>query len=347
MSAFARMLDLKSPHRRYNPLTGEWVLVSPQRTSRPWRGQHEEIRSEIQPAYDPDCYLCPGNERAGGARNPGYLGTFVFENDFAALQQTTPPDKLDENGLIVAEGETGICRVVCFSPRHDLTMARMGVSDIRGIVDTWVAQYLELGQLPFINWVQIFENRGAMMGASNPHPHGQIWANSNLPNEAHKENTSQLRYLANRRTCLLCDYLNLELGAGERLVLSNQSFHVIVPFWAVWPFETMVIGKRHAAGLDELTMAERNDLADILKRLATLYDDLFQTLFPYTMGFHQRPTNGATHPEWHLHSHFYPPLLRSAAIRKFMVGYELLSGPQRDLTPEEAALRLSDLLKKT
>ena len=347
MSAFARMLDLKSPHRRYNPLTGEWILVSPQRTARPWQGQREEIKSEIEPAYDPECYLCPGNERAGGARNPAYPGTFVFENDFAALRQETQPEKLDENGLIVAEGETGICRVVCFSPRHDLTMSRMGVSEIRGVVDTWVAQYLELGQLPFINWVQIFENRGAMMGASNPHPHGQVWANSNLPNEAHKENTSQLRYLANRQTCLLCDYLNLELNVGDRLVLTNQSFQVIVPFWAVWPFETMVIGKRHAAGLDELTTAERNDLADILKRLTTLYDDLFKTSFPYTMGFHQRPTDGATHPEWHLHAHFYPPLLRSAAIRKFMVGYELLAGPQRDLTPEEAALRLSDLLKKT
>ena len=340
------MLDLKSPHRRYNPLTREWVLVSPQRTARPWQGQREEIRLVIQAAYDPECYLCPGNERAGGARNPGYSGTFVFENDFAALQRETLPEKLDENGLIVAEGETGICRVVCFSPRHDLTMARMSVSEIRGVVDTWIAQYLELGQLPFINWVQIFENRGAMMGASNPHPHGQIWASSNLPNEAHKENTSQLRYLANRQTCLLCDYLNLELDAGERLVLTNQSFHVIVPFWAVWPFETMVLGKRHAAGLDELTMEERNDLADILKRLTSLYDNLFQTSFPYTMGFHQRPTDGATHPEWHLHAHFYPPLLRSAAIRKFMVGYELLAGPQRDLTPEEAALRLSDLLEK-
>src|SRR6266498_793082 len=342
------MIDLtKHPHRRHNPLSGDWVLVSPHRTDRPWQGQIEETALESLPAYDPTCYLCPGNERAGGARNPQYTSTLVFDNDFAALRPDTPAQRSSEEDLILAQGEPGICRVVCFSPRHDLTLARMRPAEIRRVVDVWCAQYDERGSISSINWVQIFENRGAMMGASNPHPHGQIWANSNLPNEAHKENTSQLRYLANRRTCLLCDYLNLELGAGERLVLSNQSFHVIVPFWAVWPFETMVIGKRHAAGLDELTMAERNDLADILKRLATLYDDLFQTSFPYTMGFHQRPTDGATHPEWHLHSHFYPPLLRSAAIRKFMVGYELLSGPQRDLTHEEAALRLSDLLKKT
>jgi len=340
------MLDLKRPHRRYNPLTSEWVLVSPQRTARPWQGQHEEVRSEIQPSYEPECYLCPGNERAGGRRNPAYTGTFVFENDFAALDQETPPEKLNENGLIVAQGETGICRVVCFSPRHDLTVARMSVTEIRGVVDAWVAQYVELSKLSFINWVQIFENCGAMMGASNPHPHGQIWANSNLPNEANKENVSQLRYLTNHQSCLLCDYSRWEVDAGERLVLTNESFHAIVPFWAVWPFETMVVGRRHTAALDELTLAERDDLADILKRLTTLYDYLFQILFPYTMGFHQRPTDSGAHPEWHLHAHFYPPLLRSATIRKFMVGYELLANPQRDLTPEEAAARLRACLTK-
>jgi len=338
------MLDLiKHPHRRYNPLTSEWVLVSPQRTDRPWQGQVEETTPEIQPEYDPACYLCPGNPRAGGVRNPAYRSTFVFDNDFAALQPDTPAGQMDEGGLIRAEAERGVCRVVCFTPRHDLTIARMSVDEIGGVVDTWVAQYQELGALSFINWIQIFENRGALMGASNPHPHCQIWSNQNLPNEAMKESLSQAAYYTGHQSCLLCDYLALERKSGERLVSENGGFYALVPFWAVWPFEIIVISKQHVRGMDDLSKSDRVALADILKRIATLYDKLFQVSFPYTMGFHQRPTDGEAHPEWHLHAHFYPPLLRSATIRKFMVGYELLGMPQRDITAESAAQRLREL----
>ncbi|HEY8185112.1 MAG TPA: UDP-glucose--hexose-1-phosphate uridylyltransferase [Pyrinomonadaceae bacterium] len=341
------MLDLKQhPHRRYNPLTREWVLVSPHRTDRPWQGQVEDVASEAEPEFSPDCYLCPGNARAGGVRNPKYASTFVFENDFAALRPDTPDTSVNEGGLVVAEGEPGICRVVCFSPRHDLTISRMSVDQIRPVIDTWVTQYQELGAQSFINWVQIFENRGALMGASNPHPHGQIWANSNPPNELWKEDKSQQEHYASHQSCLLCDYLALELKLGERLVVENESFHALVPFWAVWPFETILISKRHATGLDELNETERTALADILKRVTSAYDRLFQVSFPYTMGFHQRPTDDRTHPEWHLHAHFYPPLLRSATIRKFMVGYELLAMPQRDITAETAASGLRELANR-
>jgi UDPglucose--hexose-1-phosphate uridylyltransferase len=325
------------PHHRYNPLTQEWVLVSPQRTERPWQGQVEEVAPCAQPQYDPECYLCPGNERAGGTRNPPYGCTFVFDNDFAALRADTLPAAVDEGGLIVARGEPGICRVICFSPRHDLTIARMTPADIRRVVDVWVEQYQELGARPAINWVQIFENRGAMMGASNPHPHCQIWANLNPPNELRKESVSQIDYSAHHGPCLLCDYLALELKSGERFVCANESFQALVPFWAIWPFETLIVGKRHVTGLDDLSGAERDQLADILKQVTTRYDNLFQAPFPYTMGFHQRPTDGGVHPEWHLHAHFYPPLLRSLSIRKFMVGYEMLASPQRDLIAESAA----------
>lgn len=339
------MLELtKHPHRRYNPLAREWVLVSPQRTDRPWQGQMEEVAPDVRPEFDPKCYLCPGNARAGGVRNPTYTTTFVFENDFAALRPHTPAGRLDEGGLLVAEAEPGTCRVVCFSPRHDLTIAGMDVGGIRQVVDTWISQYAELGALPFINWVQIFENRGAQMGASNPHPHGQIWGNLNVPNEPKKEHDAQQEYHTQHGSCLLCDYLTLEIKAGARLICANDTFYALVPFWAIWPFETMLISRRHTTGMDDFNEAERTGLADILKRVTTSYDKLFQVSFPYSMGFHQRPTDGQSHPEWHFHAHFYPPLLRSATIRKFMVGYELLAMPQRDITAEMAAQRLRDLV---
>lgn len=335
------MLDLKQhPHRRYNPLTREWVLVSPHRTQRPWQGQVEKAEPEVRPAYDPACYLCPGNARAGGARNPDYTSTFVFENDFAALRPDTPTAGIDDAGLIVACGEPGVCRVACFSPRHDLTLANMDEADIRTVVDLWSEQYIELGSLPFVNSVQIFENRGAMMGASNPHPHCQIWANLTVPNETTKEEAAQIEYKSRRHSCLLCDYLALEQKAGERMVCENDSFFVCVPFWAVWPFETLLVAKRHVTGLDQLNETERYGLAGILKELTIRYDSLFEVSFPYTMGFHQRPTDGQCHEEWHLHAHYYPPLLRSATVRKFMVGYEMLATPQRDITAESAAERL-------
>jgi UDPglucose--hexose-1-phosphate uridylyltransferase len=283
----------------------------------------------------------------GGTRNPPYTSTFVFENDFAALRRDTPTGKLDEGGLLVAEAEQGICRVVCFSPRHDLTIARMAVAGLRQVVDTWTNQYVELGSLSFVNWVQIFENRGAQMGASNPHPHGQIWANTNTPNESKKEDDAQREYHTDHSSCLLCDYLRLEIKTGERIICANDSFCALVPFWAIWPFETMLVSKRHRTGMDDFNDAERTGLADILKRVTSSYDKLFQVSFPYSMGFHQRPTDGQAHPEWHFHGHFFPPLLRSATIRKFMVGYELLAMPQRDITPESAAQRLRDLVSSS
>jgi UDPglucose--hexose-1-phosphate uridylyltransferase len=331
-----------APHRRLNALTGEWVLVSPHRTARPWQGQVEDTPPEHRPAYDPACYLCPGNNRAGGARTPEYPATYVFDNDFAALKPDTPPGQLDDQGLLVAESERGICRVVCFSPRHDLTLGQMESIDVRRVVDTWTDQYTELAALDWVNHVLIFENRGAMMGASNPHPHGQIWANQRLPNEAARELHQQQRHAAQER-CLLCDYLAVELKDGERIVCQNDDFVVLVPFWAMWPFETLVLPRGHRGAFPDLTQHERDGLADILGRMARRYDNLFAVTFPYSMGFHQSPTTGAHHPEWHLHGHFYPPLLRSATVRKFMVGYELLAQPQRDITPESAAQQLKDL----
>jgi UDPglucose--hexose-1-phosphate uridylyltransferase len=344
----------QQPHRRFNPLTAEWILVSPQRTQRPWQGQVEVPPQDVRPQYDPTCYLCPGNKRAGDVQNPPYPETFVFQNDFAALLLDTPPPDFsslasalglsqDEGLALISQPEPGTCRVICFSPRHDLTLPEMELADLQRVVEVWVEQYLELGALPQINHVQIFENKGAMMGSSNPHPHGQIWANYSIPNEPAKEDWAQAEYWAKYGRSLLGDYLNLELTAQERLVVENEHFVVMVPFWAIWPFETMVISRRHLPSIDHLTAEERTALADILKRLTTRYDNIFNISFPYSMGFHQQPTDGQPHPHWHFHAHFYPPLLRSATVKKFMVGYELLASPQRDITAESAAARLREL----
>jgi UDPglucose--hexose-1-phosphate uridylyltransferase len=333
-------------HRRYNPLTREWVLVSPHRMERPWLGQVERPPPDTRPAYDPDCYLCPGNARASGERNPQYQETFVFDNDFSALLPTSKgvgQAARAQSALLVSHPERGICRVVCFSPRHDLSLAELRLDQIRGVIDVWAEQYEDLGAWRFINYVQVFENKGEMMGASNPHPHGQIWANETLPSEVREEDAAQSDYLREAGRCLLCDYLALELIEGERMVLENEHFLAVVPFWATWPFETMVLHKGHAPSLAHLSGAERDALAEILKRITTRYDNLFQVSFPYSMGFHQQPTDGEAHPAWHLHAHFYPPLLRSATVRKFMVGYEMLAQPQRDLTAEAAAARLREL----
>jgi UDPglucose--hexose-1-phosphate uridylyltransferase len=336
--------DLKEhPHRRFNPLTRQWILVSPHRNQRPWLGQVEKVAGEVQPTYDPACYMCPRNSRAAGTRNPDYKTTFVFDNDYPALLPDTPEGSIDVNGLLVAKSEAGTCRVVCFSPRHDLTIARMSLEELRPVMDLWVEQSRELGSRQLINYVQIFENRGAMMGASNPHPHCQIWASASLPDEPAKEQLAQQEYQATRHACLLCDYLKLEEERGERIVFQNQHFTVLVPFWAVWPFETLIVARGHIGSLTELAGDQEDGLADALKRLTTRYDNLFQISFPYSMGFHQRPTDSQPHPEWHLHGHFYPPLLRSATVRKFMVGYEMLGNPQRDITAESAAARLREM----
>ncbi len=338
-----------APHRRRNLLTGEWVLVSPQRTARPWRGQMETPPAGARLAHDPDCYLCPGNARAGGVVNPDYDATFVFDNDFAALRPDTAPGELRHGltaagpPLLRAEAERGICRVVCFSPRHDLTLADMPPADLRRVVDTWAEQTAALGAIPWVSHVQVFENRGALMGASNAHPHGQIWADERLPNEPAKELVEQRAFAAASGGCLLCDYLALEVRLGERLVCANDHWVALVPFWAVWPYETLLLPRAHCATLTDLSDAARDALADILGRLTRRYNRVFDVSFPYSMGFHQRPTDGKLYPFWHLHAHFYPPLLRSAAVRKFMVGYELLGQPQRDITPESGAARLRAL----
>jgi UDPglucose--hexose-1-phosphate uridylyltransferase len=344
----------EDPHRRLNPLTNEWVLVSPHRATRPWQGEMAPLPVASEPAYDPTCYLCPGNARVGGLRNPSYQSTYVFENDFAALKPGAPQDHLDvdNTGLIVAEGEPGNCRVICFSPRHDLTLATMGFEQIQTVVRTWMEQFRELGALEYINHVQIFENRGAMMGASNPHPHCQVWATFSIPQEPAKELASQRAYLKSHGRCLLCDYVALEQRQQVRVVYENDGFVALVPFWAIWPFEILICSRRHFGSMNELaaesanTSANNNEvqlLSDILQRVTSTYDRVFGVPFPYSMGFHQSPTDGVERPECHFHAHFYPPLLRSATIRKFMVGFEMLGTPQRDITPEIAAQRLREL----
>jgi UDPglucose--hexose-1-phosphate uridylyltransferase len=337
-------LFFTSPHRRWNPLKREWVIVSPHRTQRPWQGQTEAISAPAELTYDPTCYLCPGNTRAGGHITPQYTGTFVFENDFAALKPAVTPAELDINsqGLIRASTESGLCRVLCFSPRHDLTLATMDVPDIRTVVDTWADQYTELAANPDIAYVQIFENRGAMMGASNPHPHGQIWATQHIPNEPALELAAQQAYFAEHNTPLLTDYLALELAQPDqpRIVAENATWVALVPFWAVWPFELLVLPREHVADIAALTDPQRDGLAAILKTVTAAYNRVFDTPFPYSMGLHPAPCDHLPHPAWQLHLHFYPPLLRSATVRKFMVGFELLGSPQRDITPESAALTL-------
>lgn len=341
MPADSPMGGFSSPHRRYNPLCGEWVLVSPERLQRPWLGWEEPLPQEARPAYDPTCYLCPGNERADGRRNPFYEHTFVFDNDFPALQPEVPSGRFAPHPLFQAIKEPGICRVICFSPRHDLTLAEMPVDEIRRVVEVWAEQVEELGR--GFRWVQVFENKGAMMGCSNPHPHGQVWATRTLPTEPAREDRRQRAYWRKYGRPLLLDYAELEEKAGERLVLENEHWRVLVPFWAVWPFETLLLPRRHVRHLPDLEENEREALASILKRLLVRYDNLFQTSFPYSMGWHGAPTGRGDVSHWQLHAHFYPPLLRSATVKKFLVGYEMLAEPQRDLTPEEAAERLRAL----
>jgi UDPglucose--hexose-1-phosphate uridylyltransferase len=337
------MLNLSEhPHRRFNPLTNEWILVSPHRAKRPWQGEVADPTPDIRPAYDPTCYLCPGNSRAGGKQNPQYTGTFVFDNDFPALLADTPTDEPDDHPLFRVQGERGICRVMCYNPRHDLTLAEMETADIRPIIDMWAEQTLDVGSRDYIGYVQIFENRGAMMGHSSPHPHGQLWSNTRIPREPAKELIAQRDYFNAHGVTLLSDYLAEEQRRQERLVYANDQWTVLVPFWATWPFEVLLVSTRPARSLPELDGTERAALADALHHLTVRYDNLFRTSFPYSMGFHQQPTDGAAYPYWHLHAHFYPPLLRSATIRKFMVGYELLGMPQRDITAEQAAARLRE-----
>ncbi len=329
------------PHRRWNALRQSWVMVSPQRTQRPWQGEvgQKSVPSALH--YDPSCYLCPGNARAGGTVNPAYDSIFTFVNDYAAL--LPEPQVIADSPaspLLIREPARGLCKVLCFHPDHSLTLARMTEIEIHHVVDAWTHEYEQLASLDWIEYVQIFENRGSMMGASNPHPHGQIWSTGFIPDEPAAETDAQRDHLAKTRRCLLCDYLNVEHGANERVVFENAHFTALVPWWAVWPFEVMLVSRRHAGALPEFTKDERSALADSLKRITTRFDNLFETSFPYTMGFHQSPTDGVAHPEWHFHAHFYPPLLRSATVRKFMVGFEMLGMPQRDITPEDAAQRL-------
>jgi UDPglucose--hexose-1-phosphate uridylyltransferase len=330
------------PHRRFNPLQDEWVLVSPHRTKRPWLGQKEALPPDDRPRYDAKCYLCPGNERAAGERNPDYANTYVFDNDFAALLPALEGSEPVSEGLLQSRPAAGECRVLCFSPRHDLTLGNMDLPEIRRVVDMWGDQIVDVGSR--MKWVQIFENKGASMGASNPHPHGQVWACDYLPTLVAKEDSCQRSYLLSHDQPLLVELVAQETKAEERIVALTEHWALIVPFWAIWPFEYLLIPRRHVQRLPDLTASERDDLAIILKTGIQAYDQLFESSFPYSMGWHGAPTDGSSHPHWQLHAHFYPPLLRSATVRKFMVGFELLAEAQRDLTPEGAAARLRSLI---
>ncbi len=335
------MID-SAPHRRRNALTGDWLLVSPHRTQRPWQGRREETATAERPAHDPKCYLCAGSVRANGEVNPHYESTFAFDNDFAALLPQSMEPGSASDSLLQSEPVRGRCRVICFSPRHDLTLAQMPVGGIRAVVDTWANETENLGR--DWRWVQVFENKGDVMGCSNPHPHGQIWASDHLPNEIAKEDRCQREYWETHGERLLIRYAGIERQAGSRVVLENAEWIVVVPYWAVWPYETLLLPKMPVARIPDLTPGQRDSLASILKQLLTRYDNLFETPFPYSMGWHGAPFGGEESNEhWQLHAHFYPPLLRSASVKKFMVGYEMLAEPQRDLTPEAAAARLREV----
>ncbi len=326
------------PHRRFDPLSGRHVLVSPHRAQRPWPGAQEAPETRIRQAHDPDCYLCAGNRRADGTINPDYSGVFVFDNDFAAVTPNTPAPPATADALFQMSPASGIARVICFSPDHSATLPQLPPAQMRAVVDAWCDQTAALGlDYP---WVQLFENKGAMMGCSNPHPHGQVWATSYLPDEALAEDVRQRAWFAQTGRSMLVEVAEREATSGERLVVANADWIAIVPFWASWPFETLLLPRFAVARLPELDDAARTSLAAIVQALTIRYDNLFQTSFPYSMGWHGAPFDGRAADGWQLHAHFYPPLLRSATVRKFMVGYEMLAEAQRDLTPEQAAARL-------
>jgi UDPglucose--hexose-1-phosphate uridylyltransferase len=331
-------------HRRRNALTGEWVLVSPHRTGRPWLGQQEKSTAAARPQYDPQCYLCPGNVRANGAANPSYAGPYVFANDFPALNGSEGA-RPAEHSLFALQAVTGECRVLCYSPRHDLSLGELQPQEAVEVVRAWRAQFGELDQRSDLLYTLIFENRGEMMGASNPHPHGQLWATSILPDQVERELHNQRAYHAAHGRALLLDYAAAELELGARVVLSNEHWIVTVPFWAVWPFELLLLPRRSIAGFDELSAAEEHSLAKVLQAVVAMYDRVFGVPFPYSMGWHPRPRRNVAHEGWIMHAHFFPPLLRSASVRKFQVGFEMLAMPQRDLTPEAAAARLRELVR--
>ena len=331
------------PHRRYNPLLDEWILVSPQRAKRPWQGQNEVISDEKKPEYDETCYLCPGNERINGGTNPKYESCYVFDNDFPALLKNEVSFDLQQEDLFKINPERGINRVICFSPKHNVTLAEMQIPEIENVIKVWKEQYLELGAIDYINHVQIFENKGSVMGCSNPHPHGQIWAQSSLPTQVKKTQDNLLKYYQKTGKSLLKDYVDNELQKKERIIAENEHFVLLVPFWATWPYETMIISKRHFSNIAEITEEEIKSYAEMIHIITVKYDNLFKTSFPYSAGIHQAPSDGLSHDEWHFHMHFYPPLLRSATVKKFMVGYELLAEAQRDLTAEQSAEILRNL----
>jgi len=336
-------LDLNEhPHQRYNILTGEWILVSPHRTKRPWQGKKEKIAEAQKPNYDAHCYLCPGNTRANGITNPNYESTYSFVNDFSALMENTPVETM-EDGLLLAKGERGICKVVCFSPDHALTLPLMEVNAITEVIELWRLEYRTLGERDDINYVQIFENKGELMGCSNPHPHGQIWSQSSIPEEVLKKTTTQTKHWNAHKRSLLGDYLTQECQKKERILFEDAHFVALVPFWAVWPYEVMIAPKRHLSHIGLLQKSETKSFAEAIKYVTTKFDNLFETSFPYSMGIHQAPTDGKNNEAWHFHMCFYPPLLRSATVKKFMVGYELFANPQRDITAEQAAKTLREL----